>query len=116
MNDDREVNAFETLAGWKLLRVDSSGRVLWLCAVTPEVSTYVYIPDSGRFHLNDGVYTDYVWDRENAYSAVSVAEARGLIESAVGRLPSDLPGELRAQLLTDEQIAVDDVFRHVEAS
>lgn len=113
MNADRGEDRFSAAAGWKLLRVNNSDTTLWLCAVTPEVLTYVYVPDSGRFHDNQGVYVDYIWDHELTYVPVTTSEARCLIESGVGRLPVDLPREVRERFMAADQIDVDDVFEHV---
>ncbi|MFJ3474337.1 hypothetical protein ACIPJ1_15450 [Microbacterium maritypicum] len=98
---------------WRLLRVQAGDRLLWLCVVNPELWTYVYIPDSGRFHLNKGVFVDYVWDNELTYVPIGIDEARDLIEARVGQLPSELPFELRGRYLTAEQLDVEDVLAHV---
>ncbi len=98
---------------WRLLRVQAGERLIWLCVVNPELWTYVYIPDSGRFHLNNGVYVDFIWDNELTYVPVGIDEARDLIEARVGQLPSELPIELRGRYLTAEQLDVEDVLAQV---
>lgn len=110
------MSGHEDLSGdsdWRLLRVQAGERVLWLCVVNPELWTYVYIPDSGRFHLNKGVFVDYVWDNELTYVPVGIDEARGLIEARVGQLPSELPFERRRRYLTAEHLEVEDVLAHL---
>jgi hypothetical protein len=79
-------------------------RLLWLCLVNPELWTYVYIPDSGRFHLNKGVFVDYVWDGELTYVPIDVQEARDLIAARVGALPPEITSYQRRRYLTDEQL------------
>lgn len=81
--------------------------------MNPELWTYVYIPDSGRFHLNNGVYVDFIWDNELTYVPIGIDEAGDLIEARVGQLPSELPFELRGRYLTAVQLDVEDVLAHV---
>lgn len=100
-------------SGWRLLRVQAGESLIWLCVVNPELCTYVYIPDSGRFHLNKGVFVDYVWDNELTYVPVGIDEARDLIEARVGQLPSEMPFERRTRYLTAEQLDVEDVLAYL---
>lgn len=99
---------------WRLLRVQAGEKLLWLCVVNPELWTYVYIPDSGRFHLNKGVFVDYVWDGELTYVPIDVQEARGLIAARVGALPPEMTSYQRRRYLTDEQLDAEVALTHVE--
>ncbi|KJL29557.1 hypothetical protein [Microbacterium oxydans] len=99
---------------WRLLRVQAGERLLWLCVVNPELWTYVYIPDSGRFHLNKGVFVDYVWDGELTYVPIDVQEARDLIAARVGALPPAITSDQRRRYLSDEQLDTEVAFTHVE--
>lgn len=99
---------------WRLLRVQAGERLLWLCVVNPELWTYVYIPDSGRFHLNKGVFVDYVWDGELTYVPIEVQEARDLIAAKVGALRPEMTSSERRRFLTDEQLDVEVALAHIE--
>lgn len=99
---------------WRLLRVQAGEKLLWLCVVNPELWTYVYIPDSGRFHLNKGVFVDYVWDGELTYVPIDVQEARDLIAAKVGALPPAMMSSRRERYLTDEQLGVEETLARVE--
>jgi hypothetical protein len=70
-------------------------------------------PDSGRFHLNNGVYVEFIWDNELTYVPIVVDEARDLIEARVGQLPSELSLERRRRYLTAEQLDAEEVFAHL---
>lgn len=110
------MSGLEDLSGsseWRLLRVQTGERLLWLCVVSPELWTYVYIPDSGRFHLNNGVYVDYIWDNELTYVPIGVDEARDLIEARVGQLPPEMPSGIRRRYLTSEQLDVEETLASV---
>lgn len=98
---------------WRLLRVQEGERLIWLCAVDPELRTFVYVPDSGCFHLNKGVYADFVWDHELTYLPIGVAEARQLIAARVGGLPLDLAPDERHRYLNAEQLDAEDVLAQI---
>lgn len=117
MSDEHEAGYPQSLFGqetWTLYRVQAGVKLVWLCVVTPEVRAYVYIPDSGRFHLNHGVYVDYIWDQDLTYVPVGVDEARELIEARVGLLPPTMSGARRRRYLTDETLDVEDVLANTE--
>lgn len=99
---------------WRLLRVQAGEKLLWLCVVNPELWTYVYIPDSGRFHLNKGVFVDYVWDGELTYIPIDVQEARDLIAARVGALRREMTSSERRRFLTDEQLDAEVTLAHIE--
>jgi hypothetical protein len=99
---------------WRLFRVQADERLLWLCVVDPEVRTYVYIPDSGCFHLNRGVYVDFIWDNDLTYVPIGIEEARVLIASRVGALPPQLTSSQRMRYLTDNPLDVEETLAHVE--
>ncbi len=109
-------DAFSGTGAWRLYRVLTGEKLLWLCAVDPELRTYVFIPDSGRFHLNNGVYADFVWDNELAYVPIGVEEARALIAARVGALPPELPDSQRKRYLTDAPLDVEETLAHFERS
>lgn len=113
-NDAGYPQSFFGQGAWTFYSVQNASRLVWLCVVTPEVRTYVYIPDSGRFHINNGVYVDYVWDNDLTYVAIGIDEARDLIEMQIGLLPPEMPSEQRKRYLTGEQLKVEDVFASVE--
>lgn len=105
---------FSGTGAWRLFRVLAGDELLWLCAVDPELRTYVYIPDSGRFHLNNGVYADFVWDHELTYVPIGVEEAHALIAARVGALPPELPGSQRKRYLTDAPLDAEEALARVE--
>lgn len=107
-------DAFSGTSAWRLFRVSTGEKLLWLCAVDPELRTYVYIPDSGRFHLNNGVYADFVWDRELTYVPIGVEEAQVLVAARVGALPLELSVSQRKRYLSEGSLAVEETFARVE--
>jgi hypothetical protein len=101
-------------SAWRLFRVLAGDKLLWLCVVDSERRTCVYIPDSGCFHPNNGVYVDFVWDNERTYVPISVKDARVLIAARVGALPSELTASQRKRYLTDGSLGVDEALAHAE--
>lgn len=101
---------------WRLLRVQAGERILWLCVVDPELWTYVYVPDSGRFHFNNGVFVDFVWDNELTYVAIDIEEARDMIANKVGALPPAMTSSQRKRYLTDEQLDAEVALAYIEGS
>lgn len=106
--------AYSGTSAWRLFRVLAGDKLLWLCVVDSELRTYVYIPDSGCFHPNNGVYVDFVWDNELTYVPISVEDALVLISARVGALPSELTVSQRKRYLTDGSVGVEEAFAHVE--
>jgi len=74
----------------------------------------VYIPDSGRFHFNNGVYVDYAWDGELTDVPIGVQEARDLIAAKVGALPPAMMSSRRKRYLSEEQLDVEETLARVE--
>lgn len=112
----RSSNPFSAQNGRRLFRVEAQDKLLWLCFVSSEIRTYVYIPDSGRFHLNHGVYIDFIWDNELTYVPIGVEEAHDLIAARVGALPAKLKGFERDRYLTDQSLDVAEVFAQIDAA
>lgn len=107
-------DAFSGTSDWRLFRVSTGEKLLWLCVVDPELRTYVYIPDSERFHLNNGVYADFVWDHDLTYVPIGIGEARELISAHVGALPPELTSDQRTRYLTENAFGVEETFTQVE--
>ncbi|MFJ6533875.1 hypothetical protein [Microbacterium sp. NPDC091662] len=110
------VEVFSGTSAWRLLRVLAGERLLRLCVVDSELRTYVYIWDSGRFHPNNGVYVDFVWDNELTYVPIGVEEGRVLIAARVGSLPPELTLTQRRRYLTDGHLGVEETLARVERS
>lgn len=108
--------AYSRTSAWRLFRVLAGDKLLWLCVVDSELRTYVYIPDSGCFHPNNGVYVDFVWDNELTYVPVGAEEARVLIAARVGALPPELTLTQRRRYLTDGHLEVEETLARVEWS
>ena len=49
-------------------------RLVWIAALLAE-DIYTYVPNTGKFHLNEGLRDDFFLARNLQYEQVSVAKA-----------------------------------------
>lgn len=64
---------------------------------------YVYVPNTGRFHLNDPLSVDYYVDQELSYQPITPAEAAAAIKAGVvGRIDERRKGFLVDQFRADD--------------
>ena len=90
--------------------VEYGGRPLWVVA-SIEFDLWVYLPRTGRFHLNNGLGTEQ-WTSETLdFTSVGVEEARRLALDSVGEWePDDLPTSLLDWDTEAAPMTVDGVF------
>ncbi len=50
---------------------------------------YAYVPNTQRFHRNDGLRDDYFMERELEYDEIGVVDARRLIETELAALDEE---------------------------
>ena len=79
---------------------DGGGREIWLAAEYGH-DLYSYVPETGRFHLNDGLGDDFFTGGGLTYTPVGVSEARTLIERQVGSVAAPDRRDLLAHFRAD---------------
>jgi hypothetical protein len=90
--------------------VEHGGRPLWVVAWI-ELDPWIYLPRTGRFHLNHGLWRERWKSAALDFTSVSIEEARQLILDGVGGWkPDDLPTSLLDWDTEAAPMAVDDVF------
>lgn len=89
-----------SIIGNTFLRVEFDGKPVWLAFLDAEDRFWSYLPNTGQFHHNPGLYEDYFFDQDFTYEPISSGAARRMIEERVGERPSDDDATMRA--LADE--------------
>lgn len=85
-------------------------RFVWLAALLGE-DVYTYVPNTGRFHLNEGLREDYFMTRDLQYEEITAAKAQALIEAGIDDLDEDLMEDSLARWRSaPEQLAPDQVY------
>jgi hypothetical protein len=98
-----------------LYAVRDGERFVWVAAVLGE-DVYCFVPDTGRFHRNEGLRDDFFMDRELAYEAVTVARARRLIEGGLPALDPEVMADHLAEWRADSRaLEPEQVFASVVA-
>jgi hypothetical protein len=94
----------------RLYLVTDGGREVWLAA-GDGLDMYSYVPETGRFHLNDGLGDDFVTGGGLTYTPIGVTEARRLIERRVGSVAAPERRDLLDHFRADPSpLDVDAVF------
>ncbi|WP_020385730.1 hypothetical protein [Kribbella catacumbae] len=78
----------------RLFLVTEDGEQIWVAALIDE-DIWTYVPNTGRFHRNDGLRHDFFMLNELEYAEIGLSEARRLIAAGVGTVT----GEWRADAL-----------------
>lgn len=90
-------------------------RFVWMAAVLGE-DVYCFVPDTGRFHRNEGLREDFFMERELQYEGVTVGRARALIESGLDRLDPEVMADHLAEWRDDPRgLLPEQVFASVVA-
>lgn len=82
------------------LVADRDGREIWLAAEYGQ-DLYSYVPETGRFHLNDGLGDDFFTGGGLTYTSIGVTEAKALIERRVGSVAAPDRRDLLAHFRAD---------------
>ncbi|WP_435742482.1 hypothetical protein [Microbacterium sp. PMB16] len=61
------------------------GVPVWVAFESDEKRLYTYVQNTGKFHLNAGLYQDFYFDHEMTYELVDQQAAEAAILSGVGR-------------------------------
>ncbi|HEY0618490.1 MAG TPA: hypothetical protein VGD15_12910 [Kribbella sp.] len=69
--------------------VKEGRRLVWLAARLGE-DVYSYVPDTGKFHRNEGLRDDFFMEQDLQYEEISVAGARAAIDAGLEPLDEQL--------------------------
>lgn len=59
----------------------------WVAYEGPEARLYSYVPNTGKFHRNDGLTTDFFIEQRMEYVPLTREQARGLVDAGrIGRI------------------------------
>jgi len=90
-------------------------RFVWVAAVLGE-DVYSYVPDTGKFHRNEGLRDDFFMERELEYEQVTVARAKNLIDAGIEPLDPEVMGDHLAEWAADPRgLSPEQVFASVVA-
>ncbi|GAA0961567.1 hypothetical protein GCM10009554_78250 [Kribbella koreensis] len=93
-----------------LYLVKDGGRFVWVAALIGE-DIYTYVPDTGKFHRNEGLRDDYFMAQDLQYERVTVSKARAVIDAGLEPLDEDLMGDHLDDWRRDaEALAPEQVF------
>ncbi|TDO35655.1 hypothetical protein EV643_12266 [Kribbella sp. VKM Ac-2527] len=62
--------------------VRDDSEFLWIAAVIAE-DIYTYVPNTGKFHRNDGLREDFFMTRNLTYEEVTVTKAKDAIDAGL---------------------------------
>jgi hypothetical protein len=80
--------------------VKEGRRLVWLAARLGE-DVYSYVPDTGKFHRNEGLRDDFFMEQDLQYEETSVAEARAAIDAGLEPLDEQLMADHLSDWRTD---------------
>jgi len=63
----------------------SDGVPVWVAFESDQKRLYTYVQNTGKFHLNAGLYEDFYFDHTMTYEPVDQQAAEAAILSGVGR-------------------------------
>lgn len=70
-----------------LYRVSNpDGRAIWLAYVDDELRVWSYVSNTGKFHLNRGLFLDFHWDQDNEYVLINIDAAFLAIREGLGTI------------------------------
>lgn len=97
-----------------LYRVSNpDGRAIWLAYVDDELRVWSYVNNTGRFHLNHGLFLDFHWDQGNEYVLIDVDAALLAIREGLGTLDARVNEFLVKRFFEDSTArSIDDVLQH----
>lgn len=76
---------------------NSLGTPVWIAHEDGEVRIWTYLQNTGKFHLNRGLYRDFYFEHANTYTPIRADEALQSIHEGVGRLDERTVGHLITQ-------------------
>jgi hypothetical protein len=65
---------------------NAAGAPIWAAHQDDEMRIWVYLQNTGRFHLNQGLYRDFLFEHANSYEPITVEAVRRAICDGIGRL------------------------------
>lgn len=86
--------------------------VAWQNENAEHAEMYVYVPNTGRFHLNRALAHDFYVDNELTYQPINPEHAHELIAAGVGRLDAQAKGPQLARFKADTgALTITDVLK-----
>lgn len=90
-------------------------RFVWIAALLAE-DIYTFVPNTGKFHLNEGLRDDYFMTRNLQYEQITVAKAKAMIEAGLEPVDEELMADSLTRWRSDpEQFHPEQVFASVVA-
>lgn len=73
---------------------NAAGTPVWIAHEDNEMRIWTYMQNTGKFHLNQGLYRDFYFEHANTYAPISVDTALEQIAEGVGKLDTRTLGHL----------------------
>lgn len=87
------------------------GDAIWIAHEDDEMRIWSYVPNTGKFHLNQGLYLDFFFEHKNTYEPITVAAAQQAIRDDIGKLDGRTLSHLIDRFQTDPSArTVEDVL------
>ena len=91
----RDVGARGYGRGMSLYLVrNDAGVAVWVAHEDDEMRIWTYVQNTGRFHLNRGVYIDFHVEHTATYAPITAEQAKQAIREGVGTLDALTVGHL----------------------
>jgi hypothetical protein len=90
-------------------------RFVWIAALLAE-DIYTYVPNTGKFHLNEGLRDDFFMAQDLQYEQVTVSKAKAMIDAGIEPVDEELMADSLTRWRSDpEQFDPEQVFASVVA-
>lgn len=73
---------------------NAAGTPVWIAHEDNEQRIWTYVQNTGKFHLNQGLYRDFYFEHANTYAPISADDALQQIRSGIGKLDEQTVGHL----------------------
>lgn len=89
---------------------NAAGDPVWVAHEDSEMRIWTYVHNTGKFHLNQGLYRDFYFDHANTYTPISADAALQHIGEGIGKLDARTVGHLVKRFEADPAAqSIDDV-------
>ena len=76
------------------LVANPAGKVTWVAYEDDEARIWSYVQNTGRFHLNNGLYLDFYFEHTNTYRPITRELAQRAMDDGVGEIDARVLGHM----------------------
>lgn len=86
---------------------------IWVAFVSDLKCVYSFVQNTGKFHLNAGLYRDFFFDHTMTFELIDASTAQELILSGIGVLDEGvMPRQVERYRRDPDALAPESVFGH----